>query len=95
MCQIFKRKGIRIRSLFQRNKNAIISHLEPQTEKIKWVVTVPAIWNEHQKSVMMEACIGAGLVIKYSDKSLFFALEPEAASLYCSINKEIILYKKK
>ena len=64
-------------------------HLEKETEKIKWVVTVPAIWNEHQKGVMMESCIGAGLVNDNTDKSLFFALEPEAASLYCSINKEI------
>ena len=64
-------------------------YLKEKTEKIKWVVTVPAIWNEHQKSVMMESCIGAGLVSDKTDKSLFFALEPEAASLYCSINKEI------
>ena len=64
-------------------------YLEKQTEKIRWVVTVPAIWNEHQKSVMMESCIGAGLINDNTDKSLFFALEPEAASLYCSINKEI------
>ena len=64
-------------------------HLEKETEKIKWVVTVPAIWNEHQKGIMMESCIGAGLINENTDKSLFFALEPEAASLYCSINKEI------
>ena len=64
-------------------------YLEKETEKIKWVVTVPAIWNEHQKSIMMESCVAAGLVNDNTDKSLFFALEPEAASLYCSINKEI------
>ena len=64
-------------------------YLKEKTEKIKWVVTVPAIWDEHQKSVMMESCIGAGLINENTDKSLFFALEPEAASLYCSINKEI------
>ena len=64
-------------------------HLEKETEKIKWVVTVPAIWDEQQKSVMMESCEGAGLINDNTDKSLFFALEPEAASLYCSINKEI------
>ena len=63
--------------------------LEKETDKIKWVVTVPAIWTEKQKYVMMEACIGAGLINQNTDKSLFFALEPEAASLYCSINKEI------
>ena len=64
-------------------------YLRQQTEKIKWVVTVPAIWDEHQKSIMMESCVGAGLVNENTDKSLFFALEPEAASLYCSMNKEI------
>ena len=64
-------------------------YLADKTERIKWVVTVPAIWNEHQKSVMMESCIKAGLINNNTDKSLFFALEPEAASLYCSINKEI------
>ena len=64
-------------------------YLKQQTEKIKWVVTVPAIWNEKQKSIMMESSIGAGLINQNTDKSLFFALEPEAASLYCSINKEI------
>ena len=47
-----------------------------QTDKIKWVVTVPAIWDEHKKNIMMEACIGAGLVDRNTDKSLFFALEP-------------------
>ena len=64
-------------------------YLKEQTEKIKWVVTVPAIWDEHKKGIMMEACIGAGLINNNTDKSLFFALKPEAASLYCSINKEI------
>ena len=64
-------------------------YLNDQQEKIKWVVTVPAIWDEHQKSIMMESCIGAGLINDNTEKSLFFALEPEAASLYCSINKEI------
>ena len=60
-----------------------------QMEKIKWVVTVPSIWDEHQKCIMMDSCIGAGLINKNTDKSLFFALEPEAASLYCSIDKGI------
>ncbi len=56
---------------------------------IKWVVTVPAIWEESAKSTMMNACIKANIVNKNTDKSLFFALEPEAASIYCSRNKEI------
>ena len=64
-------------------------HLKEKKEKFKWVVTVPAIWSEYQKNVMMEASIKAGLIKENDDKSLFFALEPEAASLYCSINKDI------
>ena len=64
-------------------------YLKEQNEKIKWIVTVPAIWEEKQKNVMMKASINAGLINEDSDKSLFFALEPEAASLYCSINKDI------
>ena len=58
-------------------------------KKIKWVVTVPAIWDDRQKSIMMESCVMAGLVDQNTDKSLFFALEPEAASLYCSRDKVI------
>ena len=58
-------------------------------DEIKWIVTIPAIWSEYEKNIMMEASIDSGLIDKNSDKSLFFALEPEAASLYCSINKDI------
>ena len=60
-----------------------------QTDKIKWVVTVPSIWKENQRNIMMESCINAGLINDKTDKSKFFVLEPEAASLCCSINKEI------
>ena len=38
---------------------------------------------------MMEACINAGLIKEEDDKTLFFALEPEAASYYCLNNKSI------
>ena len=49
-------------------------HLERETEKIRCVVTVPAIWDEHQKNIMMESCIGAGLVNENINQSLFFKL---------------------
>ena len=60
-----------------------------QNNNIKYVVTVPAIWEEYQKNIMMEASINAGLIKEEDDKSLFFALEPEAASYYCLNNKSI------
>lgn len=65
---------------------------EIKDEEIKWIVTVPAIWNNFEKSIMMKACIGAKLVNENMDQSSFFALEPEAASIYSfsdeAINRE-------
>ena len=60
-----------------------------QETNIKWVVTVPAIWGDFEKGIMMEACENAGIVSEKVYKSLFFALEPEAASLYCYRNDSI------
>ena len=45
-----------------------------KTLKIKWVVTVPAIWEDFQKEIMMECCINSGLLKESDDKSLFFIL---------------------
>ena len=42
---------------------------------IKWVVTVPAIWNEHAKQLMKNCAIKAGM------DDILISLEPEAASL--------------
>lgn len=43
--------------------------------QIRWVLTVPAIWNERSKIIMKEAARKAGI------HDLGIALEPEAASL--------------
>ena len=51
-------------------------------EDIKWVVTIPAIWEEKSKKIMINASISAGLIKENSDLSLFLALEPEAAGIY-------------
>lgn len=77
-----KLKDLCLEELSKLRKNII-------EENIKWIVTVPAIWEDFQKGIMMEACTKCGLVTEKTDKSLFFALEPEAASLYCSRNKDI------
>lgn len=69
-------------------KNAIITiranNPKITEDKIKWVVTVPEIWKLKQKGIMMKASEKAGLVNKKTDRLNFFALEPEAASLYFS-----------
>ncbi|XP_052796649.1 heat shock 70 kDa protein 12A-like [Mya arenaria] len=48
-------------------------------DEIRWVLTVPAIWNDVSKQFMREAAEQAGMV----GDSLIMALEPEAASLCC------------
>ena len=50
---------------------------------IKWVVTVPAIWNDINKQIMIEASLNAGLIDRNSEESLFLSYEPEAAAYYC------------
>ncbi|XP_060592446.1 heat shock 70 kDa protein 12A-like isoform X2 [Ruditapes philippinarum] len=47
--------------------------------EIRWVLTVPAIWNDTSKQFMREAAVKAGIL----DEHLLIALEPEAASLCC------------
>ena len=49
---------------------------------IHWVITVPAIWDLKSKQIMKEAAQEAGMIREDDDISNFFALEPEAASIY-------------
>jgi molecular chaperone DnaK (HSP70) len=52
-------------------------------EDIKWVVSIPAIWEEKSKQIMINASKKAGLIIENRDDlSLFLALEPEVAGIY-------------
>nr|XP_022310816.1 heat shock 70 kDa protein 12A-like isoform X2 [Crassostrea virginica] len=46
---------------------------------VKFVLTVPAIWNDRSKQFMREAAVQAGI----DNAQLTLALEPEAASIYC------------
>ena len=57
-----------------------------EKEDIKWVLTVPAIWGEKSKQIMINASIRAGLIEENRDKSLFLALEPEVAGIYFYIS---------
>ena len=88
-----------IQKILEKLKDLCIDQLtkswnDIQETNIKWVVTVPAIWGDFEKDIMIKACEDTGLIGDNVDKSLFFALEPEAASLYCfrndSINKDYI-----
>ncbi|KAH3837772.1 heat shock 70 kDa protein 12B-like [Dreissena polymorpha] len=52
---------------------------EVQPTDIKWVLTVPAIWDDAAKQFMREAAVKAGI----DGGRLLLALEPEAASMFC------------
>ncbi|XP_060601655.1 heat shock 70 kDa protein 12B-like [Ruditapes philippinarum] len=54
-------------------------NFDPTDDEIKWVLTVPAIWDDTAKGFMREAANMAGILSKH----LTIALEPEAASLFC------------
>ena len=51
-------------------------------KNIHWVITVPAIWDLKSKQIMINAAQEAGMIREDDDISNFFALEPEAASIY-------------
>ncbi|XP_019623425.1 PREDICTED: heat shock 70 kDa protein 12A-like [Branchiostoma belcheri] len=57
--------------------------MQIREEDIRWVITVPAIWNDAAKQFMREAAYDANIVSKANAKKLVIALEPESASLFC------------
>ena len=69
-----------------KDKNEKIDY-DKESSKIRWVLTIPAIWDEKNKYIMMKAAEKAGIV-DGKNKTLFFALEPEAASYYCLKEKD-------
>ncbi|ESP02145.1 hypothetical protein LOTGIDRAFT_212681 [Lottia gigantea] len=64
---------------------AVGAHLgcDPHPDTVRWVLTVPAIWDENAKQFMREAAHKGGLIDKQNSDQLVIALEPEAASLHC------------
>ena len=59
-----------------------------EDKNIHWVITVPAIWDIKSKQIMINASQNAGLIRDDDDPSNFFALEPEAASIYYHYSRE-------
>ena len=50
--------------------------------EIRWVVTIPAIWEEKSKQIMINASRNAGLINENTDLTLFLALEPEVEEFF-------------
>lgn len=49
--------------------------------KIRWVLTVPALWSEEHKLFMRKAAVEAGIVESTNASNLLLCLEPEGASI--------------
>ena len=49
--------------------------------KIRWVLTVPALWSEEHKQFMRKAAVEAGIIDDFNASNLLLCLEPEGASI--------------
>lgn len=59
-----------------------------QKGRIRWVLTVPALWTEDQKQFMRKAAFEAGIIDSLSSENLLLCLEPEGASIQCRNDAE-------
>lgn len=56
--------------------------------KIRWVLTVPALWSEEHKHFMRRAAVEARIIEDLSSANLLLCLEPEGASIQCREDSE-------
>ena len=56
--------------------------------RIRWVLTVPALWSEEHKLFMRKAAVEAGIVDGSNSTNLLLCLEPEGASIQCREDAE-------
>ena len=56
--------------------------------KIRWVLTVPALWSEEHKHFMRKAAVEAGIIDDLNAPNLLLCLEPEGASIQCREDSE-------
>ncbi len=61
--------------------------------KIRWVLTVPALWSEEHKLFMRKATKVAGIIDEVQSPNLLLCLEPEGASIQCREDAEISVRK--
>ena len=60
-------------------------------ERIRWVITVPALWTEEHKLFMKNAAIKAGIINHQNSDQLLLCLEPEGASIQCREDAEEVI----
>lgn len=58
------------------------------SKKIRWVLTVPALWSEEHKLFMRKAAVEAAIIDQSNSAQLLLCLEPEGASIQCREDAE-------
>ena len=56
--------------------------------KIRWVLTVPALWSEEHKHFMRRAAVEANIIEDLNSNNILLCLEPEGASIQCREDSE-------
>lgn len=56
--------------------------------KIRWLLTVPALWSEEHKMFMRKAAFAANIIDSTNSQNLLLCLEPEGASIQCREDAE-------
>jgi molecular chaperone DnaK (HSP70) len=56
--------------------------------KIRWLLTVPALWSEEHKMFMRKAAVAANIIDSTNSQNLLLCLEPEGASIQCREDAE-------
>lgn len=59
--------------------------------KIRWVLTVPALWSEEHKLFMRKAAVEAKIIDHSNSANLLLCLEPEGASIQCREDSEWVV----
>ena len=57
--------------------------------RIRWVLTVPALWSEEHKLFMRKAAHQAEIIDSVNSYNLLLCLEPEGASIQCREDSEV------
>jgi molecular chaperone DnaK (HSP70) len=66
-------------------------------DDIKWVFTIPSIWNDEEKYIMKKAAEESGFITSaddVNDESFVLVLEPEAAAVFCILQTNTKLEDK-
>lgn len=65
-----------------------VSNIEFSKDKIRFVITVPAIWNDVERTIMRNVAVAAGLISENDHENrLIIINESLAATLYCEREK--------